>query len=191
MWQYHKVTFPSYSAPVSSCILKGLYCNTRFLKIICDSAEIFDFKTFPHMLSKRWNRFRVCSASDEIVSGLGQHAFGCPCKNATILTLAEHTQKFVRSRLSVRWDRFQMLSNDEIIATYAHIAQPVHATIFVKYQKSPIKMLFLTINNRNFVKLSSNLSIGPKWTSFHIPHNKKFVLRMLSHRRNARKTKFW
>ncbi len=37
-------------------------CNTRFLKIIFDSAEIIDFETFLRMLSMLWNRFQVCSA---------------------------------------------------------------------------------------------------------------------------------
>jgi hypothetical protein len=40
-------------------------CNTRFLKIILDSAEIFDFKTF----------LRICSVSDEIISTYAQPAF--------------------------------------------------------------------------------------------------------------------
>jgi hypothetical protein len=38
-------------------------CNTRFLKIVFDSAEIFDFK-----------HFRACSACDEIGSQYAQHA---------------------------------------------------------------------------------------------------------------------
>ncbi len=41
-------------------------CNTRFLTILFDSAEI-DFETFPRMLSQRWNRFLIRSASDEII----------------------------------------------------------------------------------------------------------------------------
>jgi hypothetical protein len=49
-------------------------CNTRFLKIVFDSAEIFDFKTFPRMLSLWWHRFRVCSACDEIRSTYAQCA---------------------------------------------------------------------------------------------------------------------
>jgi hypothetical protein len=39
-------------------------CNTRFLKIIFDSLEIFDFLTFPCKLSQRWNMFRRLSGSD-------------------------------------------------------------------------------------------------------------------------------
>ncbi len=49
-------------------------CNTRFLKIIFDSAEIFDFETIPRMLSQRWNPFGVCSASDKILSAFAQCA---------------------------------------------------------------------------------------------------------------------
>jgi hypothetical protein len=67
----------------------------RFLKIVFNSAEIFDLfyfsasaqpamKLLPRMLFKRCNRFHVCSASDEIVSALAQHAFGCPCKTCQI-----------------------------------------------------------------------------------------------------------
>jgi hypothetical protein len=65
--------------------------NTRFLKIVFDSAEIFDFKTFPRMPSMdctckncshftagwacvprmpstRWNRFRACSGCHKTAS---------------------------------------------------------------------------------------------------------------------------
>jgi hypothetical protein len=38
-------------------------------------------KSILFMLSKRLNLFQVCSASDEIIFVLAQHAFGCPCKN--------------------------------------------------------------------------------------------------------------
>ncbi len=48
------------------------------------SAEIFNFETFSHMLSKRWNPFRVCSASDEIHSAYAQH--GCTSKNCSHFT---------------------------------------------------------------------------------------------------------
>ncbi len=70
-------------------------CNTRFLKIVFDSAEILDFKTFPRMLSMRWNRFHVCSACDEIRSEYAQCAIkfvprmlskDCTCKNCSHFT---------------------------------------------------------------------------------------------------------
>jgi hypothetical protein len=59
------------------------------------------------MLSKRLNLFQVCSASDEIVLVLAQHAFGCPCKN------------FERW-LSIRISAFGVDTVcDEIVSTYA------------------------------------------------------------------------
>jgi hypothetical protein len=55
-------------------------CNTRFLKIVFDSAEIFDFYTFPRMVSRRWNCFLVCSPSYEIRSAYAQPAMKfVPC----------------------------------------------------------------------------------------------------------------
>ncbi len=47
-------------------------CNTRFQKIVFDSAEKLDFLTFPRMHSMRSNRFRVCSVCDEIRSAYAQ-----------------------------------------------------------------------------------------------------------------------
>jgi len=58
------------------------------------------------MLSVRWNRFRVCSACDEIVSAYAQHAM----------------KSFPRL-LSVRWNRFRVCSAcDEIVAPSAQHA---------------------------------------------------------------------
>jgi hypothetical protein len=83
-------------------------CNTRFLKIVFDTAEIFDF--FPRMLSMRQNRFRVCLACDEISSQYAQCAIkfvprmlsmDCTCINVHILPLAEHARKFVPRMLSI------------------------------------------------------------------------------------------
>ncbi len=94
-------------------------CNTRFLKIVFDSAEIFDFYTFLRMLSMRWNRFSVCSACIEISSPYARCAIkfvprmlsmDCTCKNVHILPLAEHPQKFVPRMLSMRWNRFRVCS---------------------------------------------------------------------------------
>ncbi len=52
----------------------SMACNTRFLKIVFNLAEIFDFYTFPRKLKQRWNRFRVCWVSDEICSVYDQSA---------------------------------------------------------------------------------------------------------------------
>ncbi len=74
--------------------------NTRFLKIVFDSADIFDFK-----------HFSVCSASDEIRSANVQCAMkfvsrmlsiNLHVKTVHILPLAEHARKFVPRMLSVR-----------------------------------------------------------------------------------------
>jgi hypothetical protein len=63
------------------------------------------------MLSMRENRFRICSACDEISSPYAQCAIkfflrmlsmDCTCNNVHILPLAEHAQKFVPSMLSMR-----------------------------------------------------------------------------------------
>jgi hypothetical protein len=57
-------------------------------------------------------------------------------------------------------------------------------------------MQILTINNQNFQKPSRNPSIRTKVKilkkkHFWIAHQKSLVLRMLSHRRNVRTSKFW
>jgi hypothetical protein len=75
-------------------------CNTRFLKIVFDSAEIFDIR-----------HFRACSACDEIASAYAQPAMKfvprmlsiiLHVKTVHILLLAEHTRKFIPHMLSVR-----------------------------------------------------------------------------------------
>ncbi len=119
-------------------------CNTRFLKILFDSAEIFDFWTFPRMLSMRWNRFPVCSACDEISSPYAQCALKFvprmlsiywTCKNVHILPLAEHARKFVPRMLSMRWNSFLVCSAcDKIVSAYA---QHTHAIIFENDSKIP------------------------------------------------------
>jgi hypothetical protein len=71
-------------------------------------------KSFPSTLSMRWNHFRVCSVCDEIVSAYAQRAMkSFPCllsmrsdvhvKTVKISSHTEHTQKFVRRMLSMRW----------------------------------------------------------------------------------------
>ncbi len=110
-------------------------CNTRFLKIGFNSAEIFDFETFPCMLSMRWNRFPVCSACDEISSPYAQCAIkfvsrmlskDCTCKNVHILPLAEHARKFVPRMLSMRWNRFCVCSAcDKIVSANAQHTQAI------------------------------------------------------------------
>jgi hypothetical protein len=110
-------------------------CNTRFLKIVFDSAEIFDFLTFPRMLSMRWNRFPVCSACDEISSPYDQCAIkfvprmlsmDCTCKHVHILPLAEHAPKFVPHMLSMRLNRFRVCSAcDKIVSAYAQHTQAI------------------------------------------------------------------
>jgi hypothetical protein len=58
------------------------------------------------MLSVRWNRFRACSACDEILSAYAQHAV-----------------KSFPSMLSVRWNRFPVyLACGEIVSPYAQHA---------------------------------------------------------------------
>ncbi len=96
-------------------------CNTRFLKIVFDSADIFDvfnisayaqpaMKSIPRMLSQRWNSFRLCSVCDEIRSAYAQCAMkfvprmlsmNLHVKTVLILPLADHARKFVPRLLSV------------------------------------------------------------------------------------------
>ncbi len=119
-------------------------CNTWFLKIVFDSAEIFNFYTFPRMLSMRWNRLRVCSACEEIRSAYAECvikfvscmlSMDCTCRNSSHLQLAEHARKFVPHLLSVRWNRSCVCSAcDKIVSAYA---QHTHAIIFEKYSKIP------------------------------------------------------
>jgi hypothetical protein len=108
-------------------------CNTRFMKIVFDSAEIFDFK-----------HFCACSACDKISSPYAKCAItfvprmlsmDCTCKNVHILPLAEHARKFVPRMLSMRWNRFRVCSAcDKIVSAYA---QHTHAIIFENDSKIP------------------------------------------------------
>jgi hypothetical protein len=91
--------------------------NTRFFKIVFVSAEMFDFKTFPSMLSVRWNPFRVCSVWDKIRSVYAQCtmkfvprmlSMDVHVKTVHILPLAEYARKFDPRMLSVRWNHFHV-----------------------------------------------------------------------------------
>ncbi len=141
-------------------------CNTRLFKIMFDSVEIFNF-------------FRICSASDEIHSTYAQCAMkfiprmlsmDVQVKTVHILPLDEHAQIFVPRILSVWWNSFLIRSVcNKIVSTYAQ-----HAFFFF-YQ---IKMQILTLNDRNFEKLSRNPSYRTKvkilWKFFWIYHQQKF-----------------
>ncbi len=94
----------SLSPILSLCSLYSILLSRQFVALywfrVCSACdEIVSnyaqcaMNSFPRMLSLRWNSFRVCSECDEIVSAYAQHAFGCPCKNCQIWTLAEHTRK--------------------------------------------------------------------------------------------------
>ncbi len=102
-------------------------------------------KSFPRMLSKRWNCFLVCSAWDVHV------------KIVNILPPAEHAWKFVWRRLS--WNCFLVCSVcDKIVSTYA---QHSHANK-KNTQKYQNKMQISTIINQNFEK--PKWPTGPTWT---------------------------
>jgi hypothetical protein len=49
----------------------------------------------------------------------------------------------------------------------------------------------LTINNQNFQNPSNRTKVKILKKNFGIAHQKNLVLRMLSHRRNVRTSKFW
>ncbi len=119
------------------------------------------------MLSVRWNRFRACSANDEIVSAY-----------------AQHTMKSLPRMLSVRWNCFRVCSacNKIVYAAAQHAfrcpckncqnfighwanakirsayAQHTHAIIFENDSKNQIKLQISTIKNQNFEKPSRNPS---------------------------------
>ncbi len=105
-----------------------------FWKLYSIRPRYSTLKTFPRMLSMRWNRFQVCSACDEIGSTYAQCAIkfvprmlsiDCTCKTVHSLPLAEH----------MRWNRFRVCSAcDKIVSTYA---QHTHAIIFENYSKIP------------------------------------------------------
>ena len=77
-------------------------------------------------------------------------------KTVNIFPLAEHTLKFVRSMLSVRWNGFLVCSVcDKIVSAYA---QHTHAKFSKIFQKSHIKMQISTIKNPNFEKPIENPS---------------------------------
>ncbi len=108
-------------------------CNPRFLKIVLNSAEIFDIR-----------HFRVCSGSNEICSTYAQcamklvlrmHSMDLHVKTVHILPLAEQAQKFVPRMLSVWWNCFLVCSVcDKIVSEYA---QHAYAIIFKNYFKIP------------------------------------------------------
>jgi hypothetical protein len=65
------------SSPYAQCAIKFV---PRMLSINCTCKTVHILplaeharKFVPRMLSMRWNRFRVCSACDKIVSGYAQH----------------------------------------------------------------------------------------------------------------------
>jgi hypothetical protein len=131
-------------------------------------------KSFSCMLSKRWNRFLVCSACNEIVSLLAQHAIGYPCKNCQNLhTGWEYTNIFFHCFLVCS-------ASDEIVSVYA---LQEHA-LFSKITKKINKMPFLTINNQNF-KNCQGTYLKDQREHFLIPLNKILVLE------NVWISKFW
>ncbi len=128
------------------------------------------------MLSLQWNCFLVYSAIDEIVSRMLSKWWNrfCVCslsmrldvhvKTVKIWTLAEHARKFVQRRLSVRWDHLLVCS--ATMKSLPRMFSQCMQQFLKSTQKSLIKLLFLTINNRNFEKPLSHLSREPKWTFF-------------------------
>jgi hypothetical protein len=133
------------------------------------------------MLSMRWNRFRVCSAYDEISSAYAQCAIkfvprmlsmDCTCKTVHILPLNEHALKFVPCMLSMRWNRFLVCSAcDKIVSAYA---QHAHAIIFENDSKILIKMQISPIKNQNFEKPSRNPSNQSEdWKKFFMDISQK------------------
>jgi hypothetical protein len=116
-------------------------CNMRFLKIVFDLAQ-GAMKLFPRMLS--------------------MDVYNVHVKTVNILPLAKQARKFVRRRLSVRWNHLLLCSVcDESFPCMLSMRMLKFSKITQKYQ---IKMQILTIINRNFGKPSGYQSIGPKWT---------------------------
>ncbi len=97
-------------------------CNTRFLKIVFDSAEIWFLNISAH-------------AQCAIKFVPRMLSMDCTCKNVHILPLAEHARKFVPRLLSMRWNRFRVCWEcDKIVSAYA---QHTHAIIFENDSKIP------------------------------------------------------
>ena len=136
------------SSPYAQCAIKfvprmlSMDCTCKNVHILPLAVHVRKF--VPSMLSMRWNRFRVCSACDEISSPYAQCAIkfvprmlskDCTCNNVHILPLAEHARKFVPRMLSMRWNRFRVCSAcDKIVSAYA---QHTHAIIFENDSKIP------------------------------------------------------
>ncbi len=155
------------------------------------------------MLSMLWNRFRVCSACNQISSQYAQWAIkfvprmlsmDCTCKNVHILPLAEHAMISVPCMLSMRWNWSRVCSAcDKIVLRMLSIRM----LWFSKMTQKPlIKMQISPIKNQNFEKPSRNPSKRTKVKIlkkkiFGISLKKNLVLRMLSHHRNVRTSKFW
>ncbi len=96
-------------------------------------------KSFLRMLSMQWNSFRICSAQHamKLFPRMLSIRLDVHVKTVEIWTLAEHTQKFVKCILSVRWNCFLICSVwDKIVSMYA---QHGYAIIFENYSKIPNK----------------------------------------------------
>ncbi len=157
-------------------------------------------KSFPSTLCVRWNRFRVCSACDEIRSEYAQHAMksfplmlsmrsDVHVKTVEICTLAEHTRKFFRVCSVCSYATC-------VIKLFPHMLSMciVHAIIFENCSNIPLKMQISIIKNRNFEKPSMNSSNRTKVTILKkknlITRQKNLILRMLSHSENVWTSKF-
>ncbi len=114
-------------------------------------------------------------------------------KTVNIFPLAEHTRKFVRRMLSVRWNRFLVCSVcDKIVSTYA---QPWACYNFLKLLKNTkLKCKFWPKIIENLKNRLGTHLIRSKWKFeifLNIAYQKNWVPRMLSHRENVRTWKFW
>ncbi len=117
-------------------------CNTfenhirfgRDIRLLNISAHAqHAMKSVPHMLSKRWNSFRICSACDKIRSAYAQHGLYMEKLFTLYRWLSMRGNSFFVT--CVRWNRFCVCSAcHKIVSAYA---QHTHAIIFKKYTKIP------------------------------------------------------
>ncbi len=73
------------SSPYAQCAIKfvprmlSMYCTCKNVHILPLAEHTRTF--VPRMLSMRWNRFRVCSEYDKIISAYAQHTHAIIFKN--------------------------------------------------------------------------------------------------------------
>ncbi len=136
----------SLSPILSLCSLYPILLSRRFVALYlfhvssaCDeiSSEYAQcaMKSFPRMLSMQWIPSAYAQLAMKSSPRMLSMLLDVHVQTVEIWTLAEHTRKFIRRMLSVRWNSFLVSSVcDTNVSTNAQYA---HAIIFENYPKIP------------------------------------------------------